>query len=162
MGSLPETSRGNKHILVVIDHFTKWHEAFSTPDQKPSKVSPILINRIFLDLYHQLYSIPIKGESNLLQMYEIYDVMGIIKNKTTACHPQCDNTEIVATISWWLTWAYFFFLIFLSKTMMTKDWSPNEGAFTLLLYRKCFPGRFNVLQTTKVAETLCLSLTLTP
>ena len=34
MGPLPETSRGNKHILVVVDHFTKWCEAFATPDQK--------------------------------------------------------------------------------------------------------------------------------
>ena len=34
MGPLPETSRGNKHILVVVDHFTKWCEEFATPDQK--------------------------------------------------------------------------------------------------------------------------------
>jgi hypothetical protein len=34
LGSLPETSRRNKHILVVVDHFTKWCEAFATPDKK--------------------------------------------------------------------------------------------------------------------------------
>ena len=28
MGPLPETSRRNKHILLVVDHFTKWCEAF--------------------------------------------------------------------------------------------------------------------------------------
>ena len=47
MGPLPETSRGNKHILVVVDHFTKWCEAFATPDQKASTVAPLLVNRIF-------------------------------------------------------------------------------------------------------------------
>ena len=36
MGPLPVTTRGNKHILVVMDHFTKWCEAFTTPDQKAS------------------------------------------------------------------------------------------------------------------------------
>ena len=47
MGPLPETSRGNKHILVVVDHFTKWCEAFATPDQKATTVAPLLISRIF-------------------------------------------------------------------------------------------------------------------
>lgn len=36
--SLPETSRENTHILVVVDRFTKWCEAFATPNQKASTV----------------------------------------------------------------------------------------------------------------------------
>jgi hypothetical protein len=38
MGPLPGTGRGNKHILVVVDHFTKWCEAFATPDQKSAQL----------------------------------------------------------------------------------------------------------------------------
>ena len=41
MGPLPETSRGNKHILVLMDHFTKWCEAFPTPNQKASTVAKL-------------------------------------------------------------------------------------------------------------------------
>ena len=40
-GPLPETSRGNKHILVLMDHFTKWCEAFPTPNQKTSTVAKL-------------------------------------------------------------------------------------------------------------------------
>lgn len=47
MGPLPETSRGNKHILVVMDHFTQWCEAFATRDQKASTVADLLVNKIF-------------------------------------------------------------------------------------------------------------------
>ena len=47
MGPLPETTRGNKHILVIMDHFTKWCEAVPTKDQKASTVAPILVNKIF-------------------------------------------------------------------------------------------------------------------
>ena len=36
MGPISETSRGYKHILVMMDHFTKWCEAFPTKDQKAS------------------------------------------------------------------------------------------------------------------------------
>ena len=46
MGPLPETNRGNKHILVLMDHFTKWCEPFPMPYQKASTVTKILV-RVF-------------------------------------------------------------------------------------------------------------------
>ena len=62
MGPLPETSRRNKHILVVVDHFTKWCEAFPTPDQKASTVAPLLVSRIFSRFGLQQFCIPTKVE----------------------------------------------------------------------------------------------------
>ena len=47
MGPLPGTSRRNKHIVVVVDHFTKWCKTFATPDQKARTVTPLLVSRIF-------------------------------------------------------------------------------------------------------------------
>ncbi|KAL5488979.1 hypothetical protein EMCRGX_G018014 [Ephydatia muelleri] len=36
MGPLPETSRGNKYILVIADYFTKWSEAYPIPNMEAS------------------------------------------------------------------------------------------------------------------------------
>ena len=47
MGLLPVTPHGNKHLLVVMDHFTKWCEVFPTTDQKAQTVAEILVSRIF-------------------------------------------------------------------------------------------------------------------
>ena len=47
MGPLPETPCSNKHILVMVDHFTKWCDAFPTSDQKATTVTPVLINKVF-------------------------------------------------------------------------------------------------------------------
>ena len=47
MGPIFETSRRNKHILVMTDHFTKWCEAFPTKDQKASTVAHTLVSKVF-------------------------------------------------------------------------------------------------------------------
>ena len=92
MGPLPETSRRNKHILVIVDHFTKWCEAFATPDQKASTVAPILVSRIFSRFGPPAVLHSDQGrnfESTLL--HEICNFMGITKTRTTSYHPQCDG-----------------------------------------------------------------------
>ena len=47
MGPLPDTPSGNRHLLVIMDHFTKWCEAIPTKDQKASTVAPLLVNKTF-------------------------------------------------------------------------------------------------------------------
>lgn len=92
MGPLPETNRGNKHILVLMDHFTKWCEAFPTADQKASTVAKILVDRVFSRFGPPVVLHSDQGanfESTL--MHEVCDVMGITKTRTTAYHPQCDG-----------------------------------------------------------------------
>ena len=57
MGPLPETSQGNKHLLVLMDHFTKWCKVFPTRDQKAHTIAEILVSKVFsrFDLPAVLY-----------------------------------------------------------------------------------------------------------
>ena len=92
MGPLPETARGNRHILVAMDHFTKWCEAFPTKDQKATTVVKILVEKVFSRFGPPVVLHSDQGanfESNL--MHELCDVMGITKTRTTAYHPRCDG-----------------------------------------------------------------------
>ena len=92
MGPLPETSRGNKHLLVLMDHFTKWCEVFPTRDQKAHTVAEILVSKVFSRFGPPTVLHSDQGrnfESNVMQ--EICDLMGIRKSRTTAYHPQCDG-----------------------------------------------------------------------
>ncbi|GFT65331.1 retrovirus-related Pol polyprotein from transposon 412 [Trichonephila clavipes] len=43
LGPLPRSSDGNNNILVVMDYFTKWPEAYSIPDQEASTVAEVLV-----------------------------------------------------------------------------------------------------------------------
>ena len=92
MGPLPETGRGNRHILVLMDHFTKWCEAFPTPDQKAPTVAKLLVDKVFSGFGPPVVLHSDQGanfESTLMR--EVWDVMGITKTRTTAYHPQCDG-----------------------------------------------------------------------
>ena len=92
MGPLPETPRGNKHLLVVMDHFTKWCEIFPTPDQKARTVAQTLVSSLFgrFGPPHIIHSDQGRNfESHL--MHEVCQIMGTHKSRTTAYHPQCDG-----------------------------------------------------------------------
>ena len=43
-GPLPETSRGNKYILVIADYFSKWSEAYPIPNMEAITVVKCLVN----------------------------------------------------------------------------------------------------------------------
>ena len=92
MKPLPETPRGNKHLLVVMDHFTKWCEVFHTTDQKAKTVADILVSRVFCRLGPPAVLHSDQGhnfESTLMK--EICNLLGIHKSWTTAYHTQCDG-----------------------------------------------------------------------
>ena len=39
LGPLPETSKGNKYVAVVVDMYTKWPAAYALPDQEANTVA---------------------------------------------------------------------------------------------------------------------------
>ena len=88
IGPIKETDRGNKHILVLMDHFTKWCEAFPTKDQKASTVAHILVSRVFSRFGPPTVLHSDQGHNfDSTLMHEVYNLMGIKKTRTTAYHP---------------------------------------------------------------------------
>ena len=85
MGPLSETANGNRHILVMMDHFTKWCEALSTKDQKASTVAKILVSWVFSRFGPPVVLHSDQGRNfDSTLMHEIYDMIGIKKSRTTA------------------------------------------------------------------------------
>ena len=89
LGPLPQTEKGNKHLLVMADYYTKWVEAFALPNQKASTVARVLVDEVFCRLGTPAILHSDQGrnfESKILQ--EICQILEIKKVRTTPYHPR--------------------------------------------------------------------------
>ena len=44
--NLPVTARGNRHVLDVVDYFSKWGEAFAIPDMTAATIARVITDEI--------------------------------------------------------------------------------------------------------------------
>ena len=88
LGPLPLTPRGNRHILVVQDYFTKWVEIFAVPDATAETCANYILNG-FISRYgisFLLHSDQGRNyESDLI--YHLCKLLGIKKTRTSPRHP---------------------------------------------------------------------------
>ena len=89
---LPVTERGNKHVVVIQDLFTKWPMVFPVPDQKALRIARLIAEEVV-----PLFGVPecllSDRGTNLLShlVLDLCRMLGITKLNTTAHHPQCDG-----------------------------------------------------------------------
>ena len=58
VGPMPETNKGNRWILVLVEHFTRWQDALAIPDATAAVVASVLNERVFcyMGLQEQIYT----------------------------------------------------------------------------------------------------------
>ncbi|GBN14381.1 Transposon Ty3-I Gag-Pol polyprotein [Araneus ventricosus] len=124
----PVTTKGNRYVLVLMDYFTKWPEAIPIPDQEASTVAEELVRS-----WISCYGVPMIVHSdqgtnfNSALFTELCKLLGILKTRTTALHPESDgmverfNRTILNNLS-----------LFVSRNQ--ADWDTHLPLF-LLAYR---------------------------
>ncbi len=93
VGALPETTRGNKYILCLVDHSTRWAEAYALPNQQSSTIIRAIIDFMSRfgipdDILHDLGA---DFTSELFQVVLSY--FGVNCLKCSVGHPQT-NTAV--------------------------------------------------------------------
>ena len=91
LGPLP-LSNGNKYIMLIGDHFTKWYEAIPLPNQKAETTADALLNNWIsrFGCPHSIHTDQGKNfESHLFQ--DLMRRLQINKTRTTAFHPQSNS-----------------------------------------------------------------------
>ncbi|KAJ8040010.1 hypothetical protein HOLleu_14191 [Holothuria leucospilota] len=92
MGPLPETDRKNKYIIVIMDYFTKWAEAFPMCNQNAATVAQIVVDNFICrfgapEIIHTNQGRNFESEL-FLEMCNLFDIQ---KTRTTPYHPQSDG-----------------------------------------------------------------------
>lgn len=92
MGPLPETPRGNKYILSVTDHFTKWVEIFAVPNQTAVTCAQEILNEVICRYGCPLAILTDQGrnfESEVFQ--QLCTLLEIRKTRTSPRNPKCNG-----------------------------------------------------------------------
>ena len=88
-GPYPETERGNKYVLVVVDSFSKWMEAYPIPDTLAKTVAEVLVKEFF-----SRFGVPfwLRTDQGKQFKCEVFDQLCLLlqteHRMSTAFHPQ--------------------------------------------------------------------------
>ncbi|KII60697.1 Retrovirus-related Pol polyprotein [Thelohanellus kitauei] len=88
VGPLPTTKNGNRYILVMTDHFSRWVEAVALPDQTAESTSKAVLSNIVCR-----YGVPEGIHSDKGTQFEsavfskLCNYLKINKTRTTSYHP---------------------------------------------------------------------------
>lgn len=92
LGPFKPTQHGNKYILVIVDHYTKWPECFALPSQDAASVARTSVNELLAR-----YGAPVILRSDRGSHFEnrldrhLCDMFDMTKTRTTAYHAQCSG-----------------------------------------------------------------------
>ena len=94
MGPLPESDKGNKYIMVMVDQFSKWVEI-----QPLAEISAETTTRVAIDNFFSTFGYPLQFHTdqgknfngNLFQ--QMCSLLRITKTRTTPYRP-CSNGQV--------------------------------------------------------------------
>ena len=92
LGPFPVTKNGNKYILVVSDHFSKWVEIFAVPDQTAETTAKVILNEFICR-----FGCPLQLHSDQGRNYEsaifteLCRLLEIRKSRTTPRNPKSNG-----------------------------------------------------------------------
>uniref|UniRef100_A0A0K8TJV5 RNA-directed DNA polymerase n=1 Tax=Lygus hesperus TaxID=30085 RepID=A0A0K8TJV5_LYGHE len=135
MGPFPESNHGNRYIVVAVDQFTKWPEAFPVPDQRAETVARGLGENLMsrFGVPRELHTD--QGRNFEADVFgEVMRILGVHKTRTTALRPQSNglaerfNRTLVEMLR-------------KVTELHQKDWDEHL-AWALLAYRTTGPSDY--------------------
>jgi transposase InsO family protein len=92
LGELPETSNGNRYLIVISDYFTKWVQAHAVPDYTAYTTAEVFVREFAtrMGLPRQLHTDQ-GGNFESTLFKGVCQLLGIHKTRTTPYHPQSDG-----------------------------------------------------------------------
>jgi transposase InsO family protein len=92
LGPFPRSEKGNKYVLMIVDQFTKWSEAFPLPDQTAESVAKTALNRFFAQFGCPREICTDQGSNFTSAIFSaLCNILQIAKTRTTPYHPSANG-----------------------------------------------------------------------
>ena len=89
---LPETNNGNKHILVVVDYFSKWVEACPLKRMDAATIASVFVSEFVSRFGCPESLLTDQGKNFDSRLFRVFcKLLGVTKTRTTAYHPSGDG-----------------------------------------------------------------------
>jgi len=141
LGPLPKTDSGNRFLLVIVDCFTKWVEAFPVKNTRAKTVAEVFVREII-----SRHGVPSEIHTDQGRNFEsklfleLAELLGMKKTRTTALHPQSDGQVerqhqtiinylakfIAENQKNWDQWIFMFLLAYRSSKHESTGVTPAE------------------------------------
>ena len=93
LGPLPLSEKGNRFVLVLVDCFTKWTEAYAMPNQETSTIVEIIVNEFICRFGTPLQILSDQGSNFQSKLFsEVCNFLKIDKVNTSSMRPQANGT----------------------------------------------------------------------
>lgn len=92
VGPLPPSTADNRYLLVCVDYYSHWVEAFPLPEMKSYNVVNVILRELVPRFGCPEELLSDRGSNFLSDLaYQLYYVLGTKKLTTTAYHPQTNG-----------------------------------------------------------------------
>ena len=92
IGPLPKTTAGHEHILVCVDSFSRWVEAFPLHDQSASTIARVLHDEIFCRYGSPISIISDRGRNFLSKLCNaVCEIYKVSRHMTASYNPRANG-----------------------------------------------------------------------
>ena len=92
LGPLPKTERGNEHVLMIVDQFTKWVECIPLPSQSAEMTAQAVVNDFFSRFGYPFQIMSDQGRNFKSKLFAaLCEAMHIHKTRTTPYRPSANG-----------------------------------------------------------------------
>lgn len=88
LGPLTKSTEGQKYLLLVVDSFSKWPEAFPLRTQESTKLSKVLFKEIFCRYGAPYTVVSDRGKNLMGKLVTVCQIFQVTRHFTSSYHPQ--------------------------------------------------------------------------
>jgi hypothetical protein len=90
-GKLPQTSRGNVYIMIMIEHFSKWVELVALSDKSSHSTNQAFLQHVLSRFGAYVECFTDQGSQYIGKFQDLLDHAFIDHCQTSRDHPQVDG-----------------------------------------------------------------------